>query len=150
MLKFEDICINFLPITPPFFSLFFFFFSFKKNEMEEKDIKEDQKDLLNIIFNQCKLHKLKGKILKYSGSNVPSSHMSDESYDTYHGAHFSCERREHYSQTTLEIFSLCSSFINITLLLVGIFYYGVPFKTSFINITLLLVRIFLSPMNKIK
>ena len=147
MLKFEDMHKFFTNNT---FFIFFKldFFSLKK--MEEKDIKEDQKDLLNIIFNQSKLHKLKEKILKYSGSNVPSSHMSDESYDTYHGAHFSCERREHYSQTTLEIFSLCSSFINITLLLVGIFYYGVPFKTSFINITLLLARIFLSPMNKIK
>ena len=37
------------------------FFSLKK--MEEKDIKEEQKDLLDIVFNQCKLHKLKGKIL---------------------------------------------------------------------------------------
>ena len=144
MLKFEDICINFLPITPPSFFFFSFFFLVKKNDMEEKDIKEDQKDLLNIIFNQSKLHKLKEKILKYSGSNVPSSHMSGESYDTHHGAHLSCEKREHYSQTTLEISSLCSSFIIL------LFYYGVPFKTSFINITLLLVRIFLSPMNKIK
>ena len=45
--------------------------------MEEKNIKEDQKDLLNIIFNQCKLHKLKGKILRYSVSNAPSSHVHE-------------------------------------------------------------------------
>ena len=49
MLKFEDICINFLPIT-----LFFIFFKldfFSLKKMEEKDIKEEQKDLLDIVFN---------------------------------------------------------------------------------------------------
>ena len=71
------------------------FFSLKK--MEEKDIKEEQKDLLDIVFNQCKLHKLKGKILRYFGSNAPFSHMRGESHDTHHRAHLSCERREHYS-----------------------------------------------------
>ena len=45
--------------------------------MEEKNIKEDQKDLLNIIFNRCKLHKLKEKILRYSVSNAPSSHVHE-------------------------------------------------------------------------
>ena len=45
--------------------------------MEENDIKEDQKDLLNIIFNQYKLHKLKGKILRYSVSNASSSHVHE-------------------------------------------------------------------------
>ena len=45
--------------------------------MEEKNIKEDQKDLLNIIFNRCKLHKLKGKIFRYSVSNAPSSHVHE-------------------------------------------------------------------------
>ena len=44
----------------------------------EKDIKEDQKYLLNIIFNRCKLHKLKGKILRYFVSNAPSSHVHEK------------------------------------------------------------------------
>lgn len=60
MLKYEDMHKFFTSNT--FF--FLVLFSFKKNEMEEKDIKEDQKDLSNIIFNQCKLCKLKGKIFR--------------------------------------------------------------------------------------
>ena len=118
--------------------------------MEENDIKEDQKDLLNIIFNRCKLHKLKGKIFRYSGSNAPSSHMRGKSHDMHHMAHLSYERREHYSQTTLEIPSLCSSFINITLLFVRYLLLWSSFQNFLYKFTLLLVHIFLSLMNKIK